>query len=335
MSLQSQLFRGDPKLEAAAVSDPAHIMPGTGGDHVRKIQLALIQLNGAAITADGVYGPATAAAVLAFKQKRNIINRSYQTKADNIVGKMTIAALDREMLAKETPTPGNRVCVLDSACPCDRGQTRGIQLNFAFDASIGGRPDDDAALRIQLALLDSRQTLREAIGKLNSARQVMVRSNLPFSKPLTAEEQKILNSAAKWLNLTLSNRIMTLIHLAAAVSLMQRNLTIKNSKGQSPETKRVTETFHASVDGNPDNGIQLGIPFFGQDGRNCRRDVITHEFFHFLGVHHGGGALGGPTIRSAITTPAQALDSADNLAQLVAELTTPSGNTDACARPGE
>jgi len=47
------------------------------------------------------YDPSTANAVLLYKKERNIINRSYQTQADNIVGKMTIAALDREMLAKE------------------------------------------------------------------------------------------------------------------------------------------------------------------------------------------------------------------------------------------
>jgi hypothetical protein len=101
MALQSQLFRGDPKLEAAAVSDPAHIELGAKGEHVRKIQLALIQLDGAVIAADGGYGLATAAAVLAYKKKRNIINRSYQTQADNIVGKMTIAAMDKELLAAE------------------------------------------------------------------------------------------------------------------------------------------------------------------------------------------------------------------------------------------
>jgi peptidoglycan hydrolase-like protein with peptidoglycan-binding domain len=101
MALQSDLFRGDPKLEAAAVSDPAHIVQGARGDHVRKIQLALIQLDDAAIVPDGTYGSATAAAVLTYKQKRNIVNHSYQTKADNIVGKMTMAALDREMLAEE------------------------------------------------------------------------------------------------------------------------------------------------------------------------------------------------------------------------------------------
>jgi len=101
MSLQSKLFRGDSKLEAAAVSDPAHIMLGASGPHVYKIQTALMLLDGAAISADELqrtfYGASTANAVLAYKQKRAIINRSYQTQADNIVGKMTIASLDREM----------------------------------------------------------------------------------------------------------------------------------------------------------------------------------------------------------------------------------------------
>ena len=101
MPLQSQLFRGDPQLEAAAVSDPAHVTPGARGAHVRKIQLALIQLNGAAIAADAVYGPATAGAVLACKRKRNIVNRASQTQADNIVGKMTVDRLDKELLAAE------------------------------------------------------------------------------------------------------------------------------------------------------------------------------------------------------------------------------------------
>lgn len=106
MALQSRLFRGDPQLEAAAVSDPAHLAQGARGDHVRKIQRALIRLDGATIAADGIYGPATAAAVLAYKQKRNIVNRAYQTRADNIVGKMTIDRLDKEMLAAEQSDNG-------------------------------------------------------------------------------------------------------------------------------------------------------------------------------------------------------------------------------------
>jgi hypothetical protein len=105
VSLQCQLFRGDSKLEAAAVSDPAHVVPGAVGEHVAKIQQALITLDGAVIDelelAKTRYGTSTANAVLTYKTKRGIINRAYQTKPDNIVGKMTMASLDSEMLAAE------------------------------------------------------------------------------------------------------------------------------------------------------------------------------------------------------------------------------------------
>ena len=47
MGLQSKLFAGDLKLEAAATSDPAHIVQGAVGEHVEKIQQALIELDGA------------------------------------------------------------------------------------------------------------------------------------------------------------------------------------------------------------------------------------------------------------------------------------------------
>jgi hypothetical protein len=105
MGLQSTLFRGDPKLEAAAVSPQDHILPGAVGEHVGKIQQALLEVDGAVVDpaelAAKRYGPSTASAVLSYKQKRAIINRSYQTQADNIVGIMTMAALDEEMLARE------------------------------------------------------------------------------------------------------------------------------------------------------------------------------------------------------------------------------------------
>jgi lysozyme family protein len=122
MPLRSRLFRGDSKLEAAAVSDPAHIVQGARGDHVRKIQLALIQLDRWGIEADGVYGSETAAAVMAYKRERNIINRSYQTQADSIVGKMTIESLDREMLKKESDPSEQLPLCLPRIIPGARGQ---------------------------------------------------------------------------------------------------------------------------------------------------------------------------------------------------------------------
>jgi hypothetical protein len=136
MALQSQLFRGDQKLEAAATSDPAHIVPGVEGDHVRKIQLALIQLDDAAVAPDSVYGPATAAAVLAYKKKRGIVNRAYQSTADNIVGKMTMAALDKEMAAFDDER-GCPECVfgLKKEPPRER-----LIASSALVASVGAAP---------------------------------------------------------------------------------------------------------------------------------------------------------------------------------------------------
>jgi hypothetical protein len=105
-TLRSKEFAGDPKLEACAVSDPAHVLPGASGGHVGKIQRALIKVGGATINPMEVgqnkYGPSTTAAVLKFKKERNILN--YLGQFDNIVGKKTIRALD-DLLAAISPTP--------------------------------------------------------------------------------------------------------------------------------------------------------------------------------------------------------------------------------------
>ena len=105
MGLQSALFSDDDALQDCLVNDRAHVTLGAVGDHVTKIHSALTVIDNANINLDelqdGRYGPTTAAAVLAYKRKRQIINHSYPTQADDIVGKMTIAALDREMLVIE------------------------------------------------------------------------------------------------------------------------------------------------------------------------------------------------------------------------------------------
>lgn len=107
MALQSKLFRSDQKLQSCLTQDSAHVTPGAVGDHVARIQRALNALGDVEIAAGEIagktYGPSTAAAVLAYKRKRNIINFSYETQADNIVGKMTIESLDKEMLRVEKP----------------------------------------------------------------------------------------------------------------------------------------------------------------------------------------------------------------------------------------
>src|SRR6516164_7093008 len=109
MPLRSRLFAGDAKLEDCAVRDRAHLTPGTQGAHVGKVQYALDVIDNLKIDRQElmkqVYGPSTAHAVLSFKRRRAIINRAYQTTADNIVGRMTIAALDAEMLQRQNVSP--------------------------------------------------------------------------------------------------------------------------------------------------------------------------------------------------------------------------------------
>jgi hypothetical protein len=105
MPLTSDLFRGNLQLQACAREDAAHVLLGAAGEHVAKIQHALFEIDGLRIDRAELvsqrYGRSTAAAVLAYKKKRQIINRSYQTVADDIVGKMTIASLDKEMKLRE------------------------------------------------------------------------------------------------------------------------------------------------------------------------------------------------------------------------------------------
>jgi len=106
--LQSRLFKDDPRLQRCLVNDPNHVVQGEKGPHVRAIQVALVVIDDLSISDEELsqqfYGATTAQAVLAYKRKRAIINKSYQSAPDDIVGKMTIAALDKDALAEESST---------------------------------------------------------------------------------------------------------------------------------------------------------------------------------------------------------------------------------------
>ena len=105
MPLMSRWFRGDARLHQTLVSDPHHVQLGDRGPYVRLIQEALHLLDGASIDQQDTdmeyYGRLTADAVKRYKTTRSIINSSYQTAPDDIVGRMTIRHLDDEMLMSE------------------------------------------------------------------------------------------------------------------------------------------------------------------------------------------------------------------------------------------
>jgi hypothetical protein len=87
-----------------------HIAMGAKGDHVLRIQQALTVLGEVPYTlwihfaseANAKhYGTATASTVLRYKTKRHIVNYLHERYADDIVGKMTIARLDLDMIEYE------------------------------------------------------------------------------------------------------------------------------------------------------------------------------------------------------------------------------------------
>jgi peptidoglycan hydrolase-like protein with peptidoglycan-binding domain len=284
MALQSRLFRGDSALEAAAVSDPAHIVPGATGEHVRKIQLALIQLDATTIAPDGIYGPATAAAVLAYKQKRNIVNRSYQTTADNIVGKMTIASLDREMTDHERRLDSGQIChCRDFPRPPDSGTAKGAGLAFAVSgpsvgAVLSGSPREQALGRVALATLWVRSARRFiALGK------AQVLSGLPSDQFSKTEERKALVTHFKVHQIP--NPISHLNLLDGVYQLIARTLASASTFFIDDPTTGDFANAHLGGFFHPTDlvlgRIRFGPAYSGK-GELFQTGVLIHEAAHFV-----------------------------------------------------
>jgi hypothetical protein len=204
---------------------------------------------------------------------------------------------------------------------------------------------DEAADRkkMTVAFQESRQTTRQAALALHGlAFQIDLQRPTRRSRPaiLSAENERIFRIADRWLHLP-SDPFDAGGFILQAASLMDRSLLVRTSQGAEIPLARDFGTFIASINRslddvpNRDDGIRFGTPFFTQHGPLCRRHAVTHEMFHLVGPHHGGQGSNVKTDLSAVRTTAQALDSAENLAELVAELTAPGGVTQSCDRDGE
>lgn len=149
MSLASEMFRDDRRLQECLLHDRAHLTEGTVGPFVNKVQDALFVIDGLRCVPEERrmqrYGPTTAAAVHSFKKRRRIINRSYQTQADDIVGKMTIDALDKALVEKERQcrpvvhVAGARAMTV-AAAPSDRRRPNGPLPLSGTRVALTGAP---------------------------------------------------------------------------------------------------------------------------------------------------------------------------------------------------
>lgn len=315
MALQSQLFGGDPKLEAAALFDSAHIVPGASGPHVGKIQTALVSLDGASIDVDSAYGDATAAAVLAYKQKRNIVNRSYQTQADNIVGRMTMAALDREMVQKESEANDDtgrihcRNFPFPSAPPI-------VNVSFSIGNALVGAPSvaqtapptprDEALGRVQSASIEVASAI-----KFIRLRRAQLLSGIPAARFTTSEPFVALNTHFKldqhpkpFEHLDFLERVYTRIGVVLA--------TADDIFIDDPRTRDFANAFLGGFNepNHPQHGkIRFGPAYAGK-GILFQTSVLIHEGAHFVDhlIGHFASELPAPA-----GTP---VDSAKNYVQL-------------------
>jgi hypothetical protein len=98
--------------------------------------------------------------VLAFKTQRQIINTAYQSKPDDIVGKMTIARLDREMFVLESANRPTGECAISppgAAAPTQGGLPSTVAFGLAGSKGVVGGPADkkpqlNRALRIYCSI---------------------------------------------------------------------------------------------------------------------------------------------------------------------------------------
>jgi hypothetical protein len=144
-------------LQDCFVDNASHVTLSAQGDHVARIQYALFALDRLKIDRQELlaqfYGRSTASAVLSYKTKRAIINRSYQNAPDNIVGKMTIASLDKEMLNLEAPGIARGDCILSPpGVPQFLGADGPKTDALGFAATGAGRVQTDSRKQLHKAL---------------------------------------------------------------------------------------------------------------------------------------------------------------------------------------
>ena len=220
---------------------------------------------------------------------------------------------------------------------------------FSIHAQIPGGNDDYSAPLLVRVLPDrgdgrimrtafdaSRSSLRVASHKLTSL-DIQLIFGAPRGAALPDEDRKTYDIAQKWLKFQAYNQFDTLGQLVARGAIVRANMLIaKNLRLDVKDFMRTGEGVYGRAPiGNVVEGMECGTAFFDH-GPNCRRDVVTHEFFHMVGVGHGekhGDPIPEFADRALVNSVDLALNSADHLAQMVAELN--GAVCDACLRPAD
>jgi len=293
MALQSAILKGNipnPRLEQAADGPPA-IKAGPPDDDVeaiQRIQQALVSVGHplprsfASGRPDGKFRGETKQGVIDF-QKRVFSGEPAQW--DGRVGKKTLAKLD-ERLERDGP-PIDKGKAIADALAASRAS-----LTFVLDRITRLEQTIDLAK----SLAGTARTV--TIDALNRvfARDVAVIADklITRSDPLSAEFSNTLQRA----------RRLVQLNLASNSGIIDEGILGRCSASnfEPPDVP-----FAATTRADPDPRVSVCTPFFST-GEDMRRDVITHEFFHLVGL---------ADVKS-ITRTENALNDANTMAQVVA-----------------
>ena len=303
MPLKSGILKGttrNARLEQAAIGPPAikAAPPADDVDAVQRIQRALVALGhplpasfprGPAQPPDGKYGNETFQAVTKFQQR---VFSSQPSEWDGRVGKNTLLKMDALLPTVVGPAPVpvppvNNTKVIADAKARSRASLGVVLARMqAFEAAI------NAALAVDG---NGKIIAIQALGRLFSRDIAVVADKLRTkSDPLSPEFRATL---------------------ASVKSLVQQNLSATSGILDGGNLGRCAPSnfrppgvpFAATTRTDPDPRVSVCTPFFAQND-DMKRDVITHEFFHLLGLADMG----------AVNNTADALNDANTVAQVVA-----------------
>lgn len=279
MPLQSTTLRGNAALQACLQRDEAHVAPGAKGAHVGLIQKCLLVLEPSTIAADEIrtrtYGPTTTAAVLTYKRARAIINRSYQTQADNIVGRMTVARLDADISKAERA----RTLLVRCSEGGSGGDVRAVAARQNIGTPVGAPPQFRKALFVHL-----QRTEEFTVGAEVFAAALLARARAllrPFGFTLI-EAPGLGGPPVPWPDVVVHTQFL-------ADRFALRKAAINTTAGDSSVLRVIfcpfdpIDTIKGITDGGNVAEVQERVPKFvliNTTRRNPDAGTLLHEMIH-------------------------------------------------------
>jgi hypothetical protein len=297
MALTDDLLKNDPRIQEAYANRNRPIAFSEQGIAVARIQRALDRLHyplpksisTAPVSGglDGIFGSETLGAVRKFQLDQGL-------KVDGMIGQYTLDKLDAA-LKRSGPSP---------PVPPPPGPDHATVIRKAFTSSR-------EAVGFTLLRLLALKSELQRIDRLNGTDKLSALTNMTraFAREIALLALRLFipaNPMSQTFRDTLDK----------VIDLIQQNQRATSTFKEDGDTGRCTASnfnppgvpFAASNQTEPDPRVSLCTPFFTSNNTDLQRDVITHEFFHLVGLADVRG----------VSTTQQALNNANTLAQIVA-----------------